>query len=110
MTFELTEPILVIGLVGVGSRLADNNYQTKIGTDFTNFYYFDKKNVVDSENAYFKIITDPLQGNKTLNYVTPNRFVYDVIRSPLWDGSGSISYTTTGQFAIGKINTTQIVN
>ena len=39
-----------------------------------------------------------------------NRFVYDVTSPPLWDGSGSISYTTTGQFAIGKINTTQIVN
>ena len=24
---------------GFGSRLADNNYQTKRGTDFTNFYY-----------------------------------------------------------------------
>jgi hypothetical protein len=95
---------------GFGSRLTDNNYQTKTGTDFTNFYYFDKKNVVDSENAFFKIITDPLQGTKSLNYVTPNRFVYDVPRSPLWDGSGSISYTTTGQFAIGKINTSQIVN
>ena len=95
---------------GFGYRDASNNYQTKVGTDFTNFYYFDKKNVVDSENAFFKIITDPLQGTKTLNYVTPNRFVYDVTSSPLWDGSGSISYTTTGQFAIGKINTTQIVN
>ena len=95
---------------GFGSRLAVNNYQTKIGTDFTNFYYFDKKNVVDSGNAYFKIITDPLQGTKTLNYVTANRFVYDVTSAPVWDGSGSISYTTTGQFAVGKINTTQIIN
>ena len=41
---------------------------------------------------------------------TSNRFVYDITSAPLWDGSGSISYTTTGQFAIGKINTTQIVN
>ena len=57
-----------------------------------------------------KLITDPLQGTKTINYVTPNRFVYDVTSTPLWDGSGSISYTTTGQFAIGKINTVGIVN
>ena len=34
----------------------------------------------------------------------PKSFVYDVTSTPLWDGSGSISYTTTGQFAIGKIN------
>ena len=118
ITVEKTETTILPGNAGAftdvkfgfGYRDASNNYQTKVGTDFTNFYYFDKKNVVDSENAFFKIITDPLQGTKTLNYVTPNRFVYDVTSSPLWDGSGSISYTTTGQFAIGKINTTQIVN
>ena len=95
---------------GFGYRNATNNYQTKVGTDFTNFYYFDKKNVVNSGGALFKIVTDPLQGSKTLIYVTPNRFVYDVASPPLWDGSGSITYTTTGQFAIGKIDTTQIIN
>ena len=118
ITVEKTETTILPGNAGsftdvkfgFGSRLADNNYQTKKGTDFTNFYYFDRKNVVSSGNAFFKIITDPLQGTKTLNYVTPNRFVYDITSAPLWDGSGSISYTTTGQFAIGKIDTTQIVN
>ena len=95
---------------GFGSRLATNNYQTKTGTDFTNFYYFDKKNVVSSEGSFFKLISDPLQGTKTLNYVTSNRFVYDVVGTPLWDGSGSISYTTTGQFAVGEINKTTIIN
>ena len=95
---------------GFGSRLADNNYQTKRGTDFTNFYYFDKKNVVNAGGAFFKIITDPLQGNKTLNYVTANRFVYDITSEPLWDGSGSISYTTTGQFAVGEIDKVSIIN
>ena len=95
---------------GFGSRLADNNYQTKRGTDFANFYYFDKKNIVDSEGAFFKIVTDPLQGRKTINYVTADRFVYDIPSEPLWDGSGSISYTTTGQFAIGGINDVSIIN
>ena len=95
---------------GFGSRLAGNNYQTKVGTDFTNFYYFDRKNVVTSNGAYFRIVTDPLQGVKEVNYVTPTRFVYDVPSDPLWDGSGTISYTTTGQFAIGKINSIGIVN
>jgi hypothetical protein len=95
---------------GFGSRLTTNTYQTKTGTDFTNFYYFDNKNVVNSGGSYFKLVTDPLQGTKTINYVTPNRFVYDVTSTPLWDGSGSISYTTNGQFAIGKINTVGIIN
>ncbi len=95
---------------GFGSRLADNNYQTKRGTNFTNFYYFDKKNIVSSDGAFFKLITDPLQGIKTINYVTPNRFVYDISNVPLWDGSGSIAYTATGQFAIGEIDKVSIIN
>ena len=95
---------------GFGSRLSDNDYQTKRGTDFTNFYYFDRKNVVSSGGAYFNIITDPLQGDKTVIYVTPDRFVYDVPSTPLWDGSGTITYTTTGQFAVGRINSASLVN
>ena len=95
---------------GFGSRLATNNYQTKVGTDFTNFYYYDRKNIVKSDDAYLKVITDPLQGVKNVNYVTSNRFVYDVPSMPLWDGSGSISYTTTGQFAVGEIDKVNIIN
>ena len=118
ITVEKTESTILPGnpgaftdvKFGFGSRLDSNNYQTKVGTDFTNFYYFDRKNVVTSNGAYFRIVTDPLQGVKEVNYVTPNRFVYDVPSDPLWDGSGTISYTTTGQFAIGKINSVSIVN
>ena len=95
---------------GFGPRIAGNNYQTKTGTDFTNFYYFDKKGIVDSDGKYLKIITDPLQGEKVLNYVTPNRFVYNIVDPPLWDGSGSITYTTTGQFAVGELNSIKITN
>ena len=95
---------------GYGNRLPDNSYADRVGTDFASFFYFDKKNVVSSDNASFSIITDPLQGVKTINYVTPNRFVYDVPSQPLWDGSGSISYTTTGQFAVGKIDKVNIIN
>ena len=118
ITVEKTESTILPGNAGsftdvkfgFGYRDSSNTYQTKTGTDFTNFYYFDNKNVVNSEGAYFKIITDPLQGIKTLNYVTANRFVYDVASTPLWDGSGSISYTTTGQFAVGEIDKVNIIN
>ena len=95
---------------GFGSRLAQNNYDTKTGTNFLNFYYFDKNGIVDSEGAFFRIIDDPLQGTKTINYVTADRFVYDIPSSPLWDGSGTIKYTTSGQFAVGEINTINITN
>ncbi len=95
---------------GFGSRLAQNNYTIKKGTRFLNFYYFDKNEIVNSDEAFLKIVNDPLQGSKTLNYVTPNRFVYDVPSVPLWDGSGTINYTTSGQFAIGEIDDVKIIN
>jgi len=95
---------------GFGSRIAQNNYTVKRGTNFSNFYYFDRNGIVNSEDAFLSIIDDPLQGKKRLNYVTPTRFVYDITRSPLWDGSGSISYTTSGQFAVGEINSVKIIN
>ena len=95
---------------GFGSRIASNTYDNKVGTDFTNFYYFDKNEIVSSDGKYLKIITDPLQGVKTVNYVTPNRFVYDITSVPLWDGSGTIKYTTTGQFAVGEIDSFKITN
>ena len=95
---------------GFGSRLSQNDLTVKVGTDFSNFYYFDKNGIVNSEGAYLKIIEDPLQGNKILNYVTEDRFVYDIPGEPLWDGSGTIQYTAKGQFAVGEIESIKIVN
>ncbi|CAR63348.1 strucutural protein [Synechococcus phage S-RSM4] len=95
---------------GFGSRIAANDYSTEKGTDFTNFYYFDKNGIVNAEGSFLKIVKDPLQGEKRVIYVTPNRFVYNVSSEPLWDGSGDISYTTTGQFAIGEIKDFKITN
>ena len=95
---------------GFGPRIASNDYTEKVGTNFTNFYYFDKNGVVNSEEQYLKLITDPLQGQKKVIYVTPNRFVYNVSSVPLWDGSGTIEYTTKGQFCVGEINDIKITN
>ena len=95
---------------GFGPRLSVNSYSNKLGTDFANFYYFDKNGIVKSDGSYLKIIQDPLQGNKKITYVTPTRFVYELDSVPLWDGSGSVTYTTTGQFAIGAINSFKVIN
>jgi hypothetical protein len=95
---------------GFGPRLSVNSYSNKVGTDFANFYYFDKNGIVNSDGSYLKIIQDPLQGNKKITYVTPTRFVYELNSIPLWDGSGTVTYTTTGQFAIGAINTFKVIN
>jgi hypothetical protein len=95
---------------GFGPRLSVNTYTQKQQTQFANFYYFDKNGVVNSDEKYLKIISDPLQGTKTITYVTSTRFVYQLSSVPLWDGSGSITYTTTGQFAIGSINSFDVIN
>ena len=95
---------------GFGSALSFNNYTEKKGTQFSNFYYFDKNGIVESDEKYFKIISDPLQGTKKITYVTPTRFVYELTSVPLWDGSGNITYTTTAEFAIGEINSCKIIN
>lgn len=95
---------------GFGPRIAENQYDTKVGTDFTTFYYFDKNGVVTSDDAYLELITDPLQGEKTVIYVTPTRIVYNVPTKPLWDGSGVITYTSKGAFSIGEINTIKVTN
>lgn len=95
---------------GFGPRISTNLLIEKVGTQFTNYYYFDKNRIVNSEGSYFKIITDPLQGSKKITYVTPTRFVYQLDSIPLWDGSGSISYTTDGSFAIGEIDKFKVIN
>jgi len=95
---------------GFGSALSANNYSSKKGTQFANFYYFDRNSIVNSDDKYLKIITDPLQGTKKITYVTPNRFVYQLDSTPLWDGSGSITYKTNGEFAIGKIDEFKMIN
>ena len=95
---------------GFGPRTAENQYDTKVGTDFTTFYYFDKNGVVTSDDAYLELITDPLQGEKNVIYVTPTRIVYNVPFKPLWDGSGVITYTSKGAFSIGEINTIKVTN
>lgn len=52
---------------GFGPRLSSNSYLNKIGTNFANFYYFDKNGIVTSDGSYLKIIQDPLQGTKKLH-------------------------------------------
>lgn len=90
--------------IGYGSSLVTNNYSNKVNIDFTKFYYFDKAGIISSDNSYLNLIDDPLQGTNDIIYVTPNYFAYSLNSKPQWDGSGSISYTTTSKTAIGKIN------
>ena len=77
---------------------------------YTNYYYFDKNNIINSDKSYLKTIEDPLQGLKTITYVTPSKFVYELSNIAPYDGTGTISYTTTSSSAIGRINSFLISN
>lgn len=68
-------------------------------------------NVIEDPDSFIEIETDPLQGQKTLVYVTPNRFVYSMNNSiPEWWGTGNMSYTTTANTAVGSIDTVNVLN
>ena len=82
----------------------------KTPTRYLKYYYYDKKDNINTENSYLSVIDDPLQGFKNITYVTSDRFLYEYAKNPQYDGSGTISYTTTSNFAVGKINQVTVEN
>lgn len=96
--------------IGYGAALSSNNFSVKETIDFSNFYYFDKAGIISSDKSYFNLIDDPLQGEHTITYSTPNYFVYSLKTIPQWDGSGTITYTTTSKTAVGQINKIKILS
>ena len=95
---------------GFGSVTAGNQYDTKVESRFSNYYYFDRNGLISSDGSYLTVVQDPLSGRHVVNYVTGSRFSYSLKKFPQWDGSGSISYTTDGRFAIGEIDSIQVQN
>jgi len=96
--------------VGFGSRINSNNYSKKKDIQYSRYFYFDKNGIVSSEGSYFNLIDDPLQGEKTPLYVTPDSIAYSTTTKAPHDGSGTIVYTTKSNFSVGKINTVKITN
>ena len=91
--------------LGFGPLISTNNQDTATDLRFTNYYYFiQASSEVNTQQSFLRVINDPLSGKKRVNYVTPNRFSYDLTAKPQYDGTGSITYTTTSQFAVGKIS------
>jgi len=96
--------------VGFGANIASNTFTNQKDIEFTNYYYFDKNNIIDPEKSYLKVIDDPLQGEHKIIYTTPREMVYEVNSYPQHSGSGSISYVTSSLGATGEINSFKIVN
>lgn len=95
---------------GFGPSISTNSYTQKEDSRFANYFYFDRNGLINSNNAYLKVLQDPLTGRQVVNYVTPTRFSYSLKSFPQWDGSGIISYTTSGAFAIGEIDKVSVQN
>jgi len=95
---------------GFGDNISSNNFSTKTPIYYSNYFYYDKNNIINSDDSYISLIDDPLQGNKEVIYVTPNRFAYGIPSTPEYDGSGLMSYTTTSTSSFGKISTISVLN
>jgi len=95
---------------GFGDASPSNNYNVKQAIDFANFYYYDKSEIIQSDDSYLSLIDDPLQGQKVVTYVSPYSFAYDLTKIPEYDGSGVYTYTTTSIFADGEISKINITN
>ncbi len=95
---------------GFGDASPLNNYTQKKNLDFSNYFYYDKAGIIDSENSYLSVVNDPLQGEKIVSYVSPNSFAYNLDRLPEYDATGTYNYTTTSISAIGVINNLRITN
>ena len=116
INFNLVTPERVNGMgcidlkLGYGSRVSSNDYSTRKSIPYTQYYYYDRDGVVNSEKSYLKLIDDPLQGEKTALYVTPNSIVYSTGIKASHDGSGVISYTSKSIFSVGEINSVKVTN
>ena len=77
---------------------------------FNRFYFFDKNDDVDTSDGFLSIVDDPLQGRKTVIFKTNDVFVYTFDKTPQFDGSGLMTYTTNGRSAVGAATSILIEN
>lgn len=90
-----------------GNSLVSESLQN---AEYTRYYFFDKNGDVETDGGYFDIVSDPLEGKKKIIFTTNTGFVYEYERSPQYDGSGNIEYSTTNKSAVGRIKSVKIDN
>jgi hypothetical protein len=96
--------------LGFGPNISTNTFQQKKPINFTNYFYFIKVSDVNTQNSFLSVVDDPLTGEKEILYSTDKRFVYQLDRTPEYDGTGIIKYTTSSKSAIGEIQSVSIEN
>jgi hypothetical protein len=96
--------------LGFGPNISTNTFQQKKPINFTNYFYFIKVSDVNTQNSFLSVVDDPLTGEKEIIYSTDKRFVYQLDRTPEYDGTGIIKYTTSSKSAIGEIQSVSIEN
>jgi hypothetical protein len=97
--------------LGFGPSIASNTFQNKKRINFSNYFYFIKVSPnVNTNNSFLRVVEDPLNGEKVVTYTTNNKFVYLLDNTPEHDGSGEMTYSTTSEFAVGKINKITVIN
>lgn len=102
--------LIVEGDFIVSTNIINSGGKKTSNFPFLNYYYFDKGNNDIAGEGFIAIKNDPLQGQKNVYYTTDTSFVYKVSEYPSFDGVGNITFTTTSQTSIGKINTITIKN
>ena len=96
--------------LGFGPNIAGLDQQ-RFPVNFDTYYYFIKASSdVNTDNAALKVIDDPLTGPKTVKFTTPTKFAYQLPDVPDYQGTGTITYTTSSPFAEGRIVKTTINN
>ena len=96
--------------LGFGPNIA-GLAQQRFPVNFDTYYYFIKASSdVNTDSASLQVIDDPLTGPKTVKFTTPTKFAYQLPDVPDYQGTGTITYTTSSPFAEGKITKTTINN
>ena len=95
---------------GFGPALETNSYTETVTNNFSFYYYFIVAGGVDTSGSRLSIQNDPLSGEKNVRFVTNNKFLYSVNTEPQENGTGNIVYTTTGNNAIGLLNSISVTN
>ena len=96
--------------LGFGPNIVGRERE-RFPVNFDTYYYFIKAGSdVNTENAYLRVIDDPIAGKKNVLFTTPKSIVYGWDETPEYDGIGELTYTTNAGFAEGKINGAVLTN